>query len=103
MRRTAIGVLAAAALGLSAMAANAQTTVTIEPEVRTEVREYVVKQKRPSVKVTEEIKMGARLPATVELYEISGVPKASRYRYAYVNNRYVLVDPSERTIVHIYD
>lgn len=101
--RRGLSLLAAAAFGLSLLPAGAQTTVTIEPQVRTQVREYAVKQKRPSVKVAEEIRVGARLPQSVQFYEIEGIPAASGYRYAYVNDRYVLVDPAERTIVYMYD
>jgi hypothetical protein len=103
MKRTTIGVITAAALGMSAIAVSAQTTVTIEPQVRTEVREYIVKQKRPSVKIKEEIRVGAQLPEAVTFYEIQGVPAATRYRYAIVNDRPVLVDPAQRTIVYVYE
>jgi len=103
MKRLSIGVAAAAALCMSAFVAGAQTVVTIEPEVRTEVRQYIVKQKHKSVKLKEAIKVGARLPATVELYEIKGVPRATVYRYAIVNDRTVLVDPAKRTIVYVYE
>lgn len=103
MKPTAIGMIAATALGMSALAVSAQTTVTIEPQVRTEVREYIVKQKRPSVTIKEEIKVGARMPDNVTFYQIEGVPAATKYRYAIVNDRPVLVDPAQRTIAHVYE
>src|SRR5690606_7537793 len=103
MKRTAIGAIAATVLGVSALAVSAQTTVTIEPQVRTEVREYIVKQKRPSVTIKEEIKVVARLPDTVTFYQIEGAPAATKSRDAIVDERPALVDPAQRMIVHVYE
>src|SRR5512143_2710458 len=42
-------------------------TVIVEPEQRTLIREYVVKEKVPAVRTTERISVGQPLPLDVEL------------------------------------
>jgi hypothetical protein len=42
-------------------------TVVIEPEQRTVIRDYVVKERVAPVTVKEKVSVGARLPADVEL------------------------------------
>jgi hypothetical protein len=42
-------------------------TVVIEPEQRTLIRDYVVKERVAPVTVKERVSVGARLPADVEL------------------------------------
>lgn len=70
----------------------------------TRVREYVVKEKHPSVRVQEDVKVGAVLPGTVKYYEIpSSVGVKTTYRYAVVNDRTVLVDPSTRKVIQIIE
>ena len=42
-------------------------TVVIEPEQRTVIRDYVVKERVAPVTVKERVSVGARLPADIEL------------------------------------
>lgn len=65
-----------------------------------EVVTYVERERIPSVAVEERVVIGQPLPATVELRTI---PKYEKYRYAVVNDRRVIVDPSTRTVVKIID
>jgi catalase (peroxidase I) len=110
MRRA---IIAASAVALLASAqAFAQTvgvgpaeTIIIEPEQRTTIREYVVKERVAPVTVKERITVGARLPADVELRTAptSWGPKFSKYRYIYSDDRVFLVEPTNRTIVQVID
>ncbi|RUZ80192.1 DUF1236 domain-containing protein [Mesorhizobium sp. M7A.F.Ca.US.006.01.1.1] len=91
---------AAALLLLAGVGAVAAQDVVIQPEQDTVIREYVKKQPLASVKVPGvELNIGSALPDTVELHEIPDV----KYRYVVVDNRTVLVDPSTRKIVKVYD
>ena len=77
-------------------------TVTIEPEVETEVRTYVTRENWRSVDVPSgtSITVGTELPSSIELRT---VPRVERYRAAVVGGRTVLVDPSTRRIVRIIE
>jgi Protein of unknown function (DUF1236) len=83
----------------------AQATIQVSPEQRTTIREYVVKQKTPSVNIQGDVRVGAPLPADVQLVVVPGEwgPSYSRYRYVHWNNKVVLVDPSNRQVVHIVE
>jgi len=80
-------------------------TVVIEPEQRTVIKEYIVKEKVAPVRVEERIAVGARLPADVELRAVPPTwgPKFSRYRYVYSDDRVYLVEPSNRTVIQVID
>ena len=80
-------------------------TVVIEPEQRTVIRDYVVKERVAPVRVKERIAVGATLPADVELRSVPSTwgPKLSKYRYIYSDNHVYLVEPSNRTIVQIIE
>lgn len=45
-----------------------------------------------------EVRTGAVLPPSVSFYE---VPKIERYRYAYINDHRVIVDPTTREVVEV--
>jgi hypothetical protein len=71
---------------------------------RPRFREYVVRERRPSYRYSEELRVGAVLPQSgVTYYEVPEEFHASGYRYAYVNDRAVLVDPRTGRIVEIVD
>ena len=71
---------------------------------RPRFREYVVRERRPSYRYTEEIRVGTILPESgVTYYEVPAEYHAPNYRYTYVNERPVLVDPRTRRIVEIVD
>jgi hypothetical protein len=73
-------------------------------EDRPRFREYVVRERRPSYRYTEEIRVGTVLPESgVTYYEVPAEYHAPNYRYTYVNERPVLVDPRTRRIVEIID
>ncbi len=80
-------------------------SVTITPEVRTKVRQYVVKEKRPSVAVPSgfNVSVGATLPQTVELYSFPSDVGVTEYRYTVVGDQTVLVDPGTRRIIQVIE
>lgn len=96
MNKLILGAVLAASVALPA---TAQVAVQIGPEVR----EYVVKEGRSSVRIDSDVTVGAMLPADVEIYAIEGVPTATEYRYAVVNDRRVIVEPGSRRIIEIVD
>src|SRR6478752_6290359 len=58
---------------------------------RPRVREYVVQQKRPSVRYDREVVVGAELPSTVQTYEVpdavvTTTKQRSGWHYAVVND-----------------
>lgn len=64
-----------------------------------EVREYVVKEQVPSVRVERQVVVGEPLPETVELRTVPNY----EYRYAVVNDRRVIVEPGTRRVVQVID
>ncbi len=69
-----------------------------------QVQQYVVTQRTPSVRVREQVVVGAPLPETVDLYALpadAGV--RTQYRYTVVNDRTVLVDPQTRQVVQVIE
>jgi hypothetical protein len=74
--------------------------VVIQPQDETVIKEYVHKQPLASVKVPGvELNIGTALPDTVELHDVPNV----KYRYTVIDNRTVVVDPSTRKIIKVYN
>jgi hypothetical protein len=92
--------------GASVMAQDA--TLTIQPEQRTIIRDYVVKERVQPVQVQENVAIGAAIPDQVELrpvpVEIYGhIPDTRPFEYFDWNGRIVFVDPQTRRVVQIVD
>jgi hypothetical protein len=109
-------ILLSAVAALITTGAVAQTTVTtttgaasgrvvIEPEARTRIKSYVTEHKLRPVTVKERISVGATVPNDVELVAVPSEwgPSLARYRYVYSNDRVMLVDPGNRTVVQEID
>ncbi|MGE5773706.1 MAG: DUF1236 domain-containing protein [Hyphomicrobiales bacterium] len=79
--------------------------IVVEPEQRTIIKEYVVKEKLAPVRVKERIAVGTRVPADVELRAAPSAwgPKFSKYRYVYSDDHIYLVEPSNRTVIQVID
>jgi hypothetical protein len=115
MKRALIAAAAVAVLVGGSSAPFAQTVgvqvgpvgagINFEPEQRTRIREYVVKERVAPVTVRERVAVGARLPADVELRTVPSDwgPNVSKYRYVYSDNRVYFVEPSSREVVHVLD
>jgi len=84
--------------------ARAAVGSALSSDESTRVREYVVAQRRPSVRLRETVDVGYRLPSRVALYPVPpDVGLQSSYSYAVVNNRPVIVDPGTRQVVYIVE
>jgi Protein of unknown function (DUF1236) len=71
---------------------------------RPRFRTYVMEQRVPSYRYSDEFIVGAMLPENgVTYYDVPGEYHVQGYRYAYVNDHAVLVDPRTRRIVQIID
>ena len=83
----------------------ATTSVTIAPEQRTKIKQYVIQQKVKPTTIKERVSVGATLPANVELLAVPSDwgSDVTKYRYVYSDNHVVLVEPSSRRIVQIID
>ncbi len=82
----------------------AGTTVTIQPEVRTRIRQYVTTNRPRAVEVPSgfTVRQGVRLPSTVQVQTFPADVGVTQYRYAVVGNQTLLVD-ADGTIIDILD
>jgi hypothetical protein len=108
----------ALALAIIPASAIAQTTITtttetrgpvvLTPEQRTVIYRTVTRERRvaPAPGPVVSYEVGAPIPREVTAYDFPedayiDVPELRRYRYVYVNNRLVLVDPSTSRVVDV--
>jgi hypothetical protein len=79
--------------------------LTVEPEQRTIIREYVVRQSVPEIEVDRDLTVGQAVPEEVELSVVPQQwgPSVRSYRYVYTNDRVYLVEPSSRRIIQVMD
>src|SRR5215475_10717696 len=105
MAASVIAVFAGAPVFAQTVGVGPAETIVVEPEQRTVIKDYVVKERVAPVTVRERIAVGATLPADVELRAVPSTwgPKLSKYRYVYSNERVYLVEPSNRTVVQVID
>lgn len=117
-------IAAVASLGLvSAAAAQTSTTVTtgsggaavttgtttgavtIQPEVRTKVRQYVTTSRPRAVTAPSgfTVSTGAVLPQAIELEAFPADVGVTQYRYVQIGGQTVLVEPSSRRIIEVID
>ena len=73
-------------------------------EDRPRFREYVVREHHPSYRYDNDFRVGAVLPESgVVYYDVPAEYHVTGYRYTYVNDHAVLVDPRTHRIVQIID
>lgn len=95
-----VGAVVGGALGAVAGTVGGILGVEDRPRFRT----YVVEQRVPSYRYESDFRVGAVLPEQgVTYYEVPAEYHVSGYRYTYVNDRAVLVDPNTRQIVQIIE
>lgn len=87
--------------GVGAVAGGALGSISQDDRVY--VRRYVSEHRRPSVRVQGDVVVGATLPQQVAVYPVEGNPAFANYRYTWVNDRAVLVDPASRRVVYVID
>lgn len=95
-----VGAVVGGALGAVAGTVGGILGVDDRPRFRT----YVVEQRVPSYRYESDFRVGAVLPEQgVTYYDVPAEYHVSGYRYTYVNDRAVLVDPNTRQIVQIIE
>ena len=73
-------------------------------EDRPRFREYVIHERHPSYRYDSDFRVGAMLPDSgVTYYDVPAEYHVTGYRYTYVNDHAVLVDPRTHRIVQIID
>jgi len=92
-----------AVVGGAAGAIAGGTVGGITSEDRVYVKRYVVEKRYPSVRIDEPVDVGEALPEDVAEYEIDDRPALQRYRYAYVNDQVVVVEPRTRKVIEVID
>jgi hypothetical protein len=73
-------------------------------EHREPLREYVVRENRPSYRYEEEVVVGRELPP--QGYESYPVPErygVPGHHYTVINDRVVIYHPQTRRVIHVYD
>jgi hypothetical protein len=105
MNRTTLAVFAAVLLSTSSPIFAQSMSISVEPEQRTRIKEYVVKEKVPRVVVKERYRVGTAVPADVELREVprDWGPSVSRYRYYHTDSGVHFVDPESRRVIYDID
>jgi hypothetical protein len=95
-----VGAVVGGALGAVAGTIGGILGVDDRPRFRT----YVIEQRVPSYRYDSEFRVGTVLPEEgVTYYEVPAEYHVSGYRYTYVNDHAVLVDPRTRQVVQIID
>lgn len=98
-----IGGPVGAAVGGIAGAAVGATAGSLTPEDRVYVRDYAVRHRTAPVTVRERIVVGEPLPRAVRYYPVDGNARLDAYNYAYVNERYYIVDDAGRVVGELND
>jgi hypothetical protein len=90
---------------IGALTGAAIATGTIVPYERREpLREYIVRENRPSYHYEEEVVVGRELPpGAYESYEVPEEYVPRGHHYAIVNDRPVIFHPETRHIIHVYE
>jgi Protein of unknown function (DUF1236) len=108
MKKLLFAGTAAAALLVAGAAYAAEVALTISPEHRTFVKEYVVKQRVSPITVSGSVAVGTPLPAGVVVQPVPEalymqVPEVREYDYFYWNGRVVFVDRHSKQVVQIIE
>jgi len=104
MKRRLLAYSAVAMLFVGSQAL-AQVSVSVEPEQRTRIKEYVVKQNVPRVVTKERYRVGTTVPADVELRRVPDEwgPSVSRYHYYHSDHGVHFVEPESRRVIYDID
>ena len=104
MKRSLLAAIAALSI-CSVTPSFGQVVIDLSPEQRTVIREHVVRERVPAVRIQGDIRVGASLPADVELVAVPDAwgPSVRRYRYVHWNDKVILVEPGNRRVVQIID
>ncbi|HEY4115745.1 MAG TPA: DUF1236 domain-containing protein [Rhizomicrobium sp.] len=91
-----------------AYAQDDDATLTIAPEHRTIIKQYVVKEHVRPVTVREDVAVGAVVPEGVTIEPVptewtTTAPEVRNYDYFDYNGKVVFVEPKSRKVVQIVD
>jgi len=89
-----IGAVIGGAIG----GASGATVGALTAEDRVYVQQYVYSRQVEPVVVQQGLVVGQPVPAGVTVYNFEGNPRLATYRYAYVNQQYVLIDANGRVL-----
>ena len=89
-----IGAVIGGAVGAGAGA----TVGSLSAEDQVYARRYVYERQVEPVVLQDGVAVGRPLPQNVTTYQFEGNPRLSTYRYAYVNQQYLLVDSNGRVL-----
>jgi hypothetical protein len=96
---------AAGAVAGAIVGAAIATGVIVPHEHREPLREYIVRENRPSYRYEEEVVVGRELPPRAyESYPVPeryGVPPG--HHYTVINDRPVIYHPQTRRVIHVYE
>ena len=106
MTKTRIAVFAAALFTAAAAFAQATTTFTLSSDDNTKFKTWVASQTVTAATAPAgfTVAVGTAVPESVMLYEIpasAGVASVTKYRYAKIGDKIVLVDPADHKIVYV--
>jgi hypothetical protein len=79
------------------------TTTTFQPAWRSEIKEYVTKEKVTHVPPPAgwQVAVGAPVPPTVELRSFPSTAPYAKYRYSVIGDQTVVVDPTDRKVIEV--
>jgi hypothetical protein len=107
MKKIGIGIFAAAFLtAAAALAAQATTSLTLSTDDATKLKDWATRQTANLVAPAPaglNVAVGSVVPDTVMLYDVTavGVATITKYRYAKIGDKIVLVDPMDKKIVYV--
>ena len=80
------------------------TGAVVPYERREPLREYIVRESRPSYRYEDEVVVGRELPrGAYESYEVPEEYVPRGHHYAIINDRPVIFHPETRRIIHVYE
>jgi hypothetical protein len=80
------------------------TGAVVPYERREPLREYIVRESRPSYHYDDEVVVGRELPrGAYESYEVPEEYVPRGHHYAIINDRPVIFHPETRRIIHVYE
>jgi hypothetical protein len=80
------------------------TGAAVPYEQRAPLREYVVRENRPSYRYEDEVVVGRELrPGPYESYPVPEQYGVREHHYAVMNDRMVVFHPQTRRIIHVYE
>ena len=87
----------------SEFAQRRQSMRALAKDERVYARRYAAIMGGRAIRFGQQIEIGTQLPAEIKLYEIEGKQSLTEFRYAILDSRVVVVEPTERRIIDVID